>query len=249
MRSRGSQPAGDFRWGWLSGGGDAGERIGLGSVLGMREVARSRRVSRLRAMVARGRRSEAGVPCGGGARRALRAGGPRADRRSAVQAGAPFRRSGGWWLLRSRDVGERGDVTPPAGGGLCRLKPAFQAGGAIGRGARRGLRAGGPRAGLKTGGPRRHAIMEAGMVRAGALPWRFGGLWFLRSRDLVEQTYATPPAFGGLCRLKPAFQAGGAVRGRSGTRFAGLRPACRLKPAFQAGGAVPAWRASGRWAA
>ena len=129
------------------------------------------------------RRSKPGAPCGGGARRALRACGPRAGlktggpRRRAIaeagtfQAGALPRHSGGRWFLRSRDLGEQAYATPPAGGGLCRLKPAFQAGGAIGRGARRALRACGPRAGLKTGGPGRRAIAEAGTFQAGgALP-------------------------------------------------------------------------------
>ena len=65
--------------------------------------------------------------------------------------------------------------------------------------------------------------MPAGGRRSEGVPARRSGGWiFLRSRDRGEQTYATSPAGGGLCRLKPA---------------------------FQAGGAVPAWRPSGRCAA
>ena len=124
--------------------------------------------------------------------------------------------------MRSRGLGEQPYATVPAGGGLCRLKPAFQAGGAIGGAGRRALRACGPRAGLKTGGPERRVIAAGGTVRAGALARGSGGWWFERSRDLGEEAYVTPPAGGGLCRLKPA---------------------------FQAGGAMPAWRRSGRCAA
>ena len=61
-------------------------------------------------------------------------------------------------------------------------------------------------------------MAEAGTFQAGSAI----EAGFARSRDLGEQAYGTPPAGGGLCRLKPA---------------------------FQAGGAMPAWRRSGRCAA
>ena len=113
------------------GGGEAREGRLVRGPRVVRDAGPSARVSRWRAMPAGGRRSEAGAPCGGGAGRALRACGPRADRRSAFQAGGLPRRSGGWWFLRSRDPAQRPYATPAASGGLCRLKPAFQAGGAM----------------------------------------------------------------------------------------------------------------------
>ena len=80
-------------------------------------------------------------------------------------------------------------VPPPACGGLCRLKPAFQAVGAIWCWWRCVVRppAAGC-AGLKTGGPSRGC-------------------------DLVFVAVCCPRAFGPLCRLKPAFQAVGAIWG------------------------------------
>ena len=102
-----------------------------------------------RRVVTEAGRSEPGAPCGGGARRAVRACGPRAGLKAptgrlasgpsrhaiteagAFQPGASSRRSGGWWFVRSRDLAEQAYATAPAGGGLCRLKPAFQAGGAM----------------------------------------------------------------------------------------------------------------------
>ena len=87
--------------------------------------------------------------------------------------------------MRPRGLGEQPYATVPAGGGVCRLKPAFQAGGAIGRAGRRALRASGPRAGLKTGGPGRRVIAAGGTVRsrgAGARVWGFVVCAFARSR-------------------------------------------------------------------
>ena len=181
------------------------------------------------------RRSKLGAPCGGGAGRALRACGPRAGlktggpRRHAITPAGTFQAGSaiGVGFARPCHLAKQPYATPPAGGGLCRLKPAFQAGGAIGGGGRRALRACGPRAGLKapTGrlasGPGRRVIAAGGTFGVGALTRECGGWWFLRSRDLGERAYGTPPAGGGLCRLKPA---------------------------FQAGGAMPAWRHSGRCA-
>ena len=51
---------------------------------------------------------------------------------------------------------------------------------------------------------------------------------------------------GGLGVGYSAFARSGRADIRDFARQGGL---CRLKPAFQAGGAVLAWRASGRWAA
>ena len=226
----------------------------------MREAALSGRVSRWRAMPAGGRRSEPGVPCGGAAGRALRACGPRADRRSAFQAGAPRRESGGWGFLRLRDVGEQGDVTLPAGGGLCRLKPAFQAGGAVRGAGRRALRAYGPRAGLKTGGPRRHAVTGAGMFQAGALPRESGNRWFVGSCDRGERADVVSPApramlAGGRRSEGVASRRSGgwwfsalARCGRAGRRgFARCAGDAGRRPALR-GGATRGWRPSGRCA-
>ena len=55
-----------------------------------------------------------------------------------------------------------------------------------------------------------------------------------RCRAIPASEIRPPPAFGGLCRLKPAFQAACVIPVISATRLAGLRPACRLKPALQA---------------
>ena len=67
----------------------------------------------------------------------------------------------------------------------------------LGRGATCAARSA-ARAGLETGGPRRRVIAEAGTFRAGALTRRSGGWWFVRSRDLGEEAYATPPAGGAM---------------------------------------------------
>jgi len=62
-----------------------------------------------------------------GALRRARCGAPRVPVwRPAFQAGASSCRAGGWWSLRLRHRAELPTATPPASGGLCRLKPAFQ---------------------------------------------------------------------------------------------------------------------------
>ena len=136
MRSRGSQPAVDFRRGWLSGGGDAGERIGLDSLLVVRNAAPSGRVSRFGAMVAGGRCSEAGGPSLVGfapGRRHLRVGfARRGAPRVPAGGGGPSRGCDLRWLALRRG---RSYLFP---GGVTTCAARSAAG-----------------AGLKTGGPRR----------------------------------------------------------------------------------------------
>ena len=237
MRSRGSQPAVDFRRGWLSRGGDAGERIGLGSVLGMRNTAPSGRVSGLPAMPAGGRRSEAGGPSPlvGSAPRLeppvsgrgydVRGAGRRACR-SEDRRSQPGVRSSlvGFAPRLEPPVSGRGYDVRGAGRRVCRSEDRRSQAGVLRRQSGGwwflGSRDGGEEAEVVSPAAR---AMPAGGRRSEGVAFRRSGGWiFLRSGDRGEQTYATSPAGGGLCRLKPA---------------------------FQAGGAVPAWRASGRWAA
>ena len=237
MRSRGSQPAVDFRRERLSGGGDAGGRIGLDSLLVVRNAAPSGRVSRFGAMVAGGRRTEVGVPS------SLVGFAPRPG--APVSGWGYDVRRAGRCACRSEDRRSRPGVRSSLVDFAPRLELTVSGWGYDVRGAeRRACRSEDRRSqagvlrrqsggwwflGSRDGGeevdvvsPAARAMPAGGRRSEGVASRRSGGWIFLRSRDVGEQTYATPPAGGGLCRLKPA---------------------------FQAGGAVPAWRASGRWAA